>query len=523
MFAKVWIPAWSTGTKKYITNWARIAIPWGTMNYGMWGTPKPGMHVWVAFEAADPQLPVVIGYHPVRDSGGQLEMPPEFDNDNHANKSRESKNRELPPEKYPKINDAWIAKSSKWGQFFLLHDKLKKVVIRGEEKIEIGELAKHNVLLGDLFQEVYNNHTHQNTVPKPGDGEKITDRELSQMVFVVHDKSEQPAQPEIQEIVIKITKAFRAAGGGGNDPIGSITSLAKQLGASDDDIQKAEDQFNKIMDSAAQELADIYKSATGQDLDLSKPWWEIIGDVANALGLDKAVNAILNAIADALKSLLPEDVFNNVMALVNDLIEGDYSAFVSALVDGIMSFLEDFLPDWLVDPMRSLLTGILNMDADAIMGALGDMLGNLIPSDLAQALMSGDWAGVVDGLANVFGDVLGAFVPHGVIDGLAALADFVLTGDFASLVQAGADLLQGAISGVLTGLGIPAPLADAIVGGAVSLLSGGDLGSALGNVVGSALGAMGGDGLAALAGALLGGMSLQNLGVSLDINFNFSF
>ena len=107
MFAKVWIPAWSSEKFKYITKWARIAIPWGTMNYGMWGTPKPGMHVWVAFEAGDPELPVVLAYHPVRD-GESLEMPPEFDNDDYSNKSREKQNRELPPEKYPKINDAWI-------------------------------------------------------------------------------------------------------------------------------------------------------------------------------------------------------------------------------------------------------------------------------------------------------------------------------------------------------------------------------------------------------------------------------
>jgi len=63
-FVKVRILRWCTPEQDFISNWARVVLPFGTYNYGTWATPVVGEKVWVAFEGGDPQRPVVIGYAP---------------------------------------------------------------------------------------------------------------------------------------------------------------------------------------------------------------------------------------------------------------------------------------------------------------------------------------------------------------------------------------------------------------------------------------------------------------------------
>ncbi len=129
MWARVWIPAWSNPVQKYITRWARVAIPWGTMNFGMWGSIHAGEHVWVAFEQADPDRPVIIGFVPMPqkvDEQGTtvVEMPPEFVNDCYTSKAPFTGKRVG-----GQINPAWIAKTP-GGQYFLLHDKTQRAIVR---------------------------------------------------------------------------------------------------------------------------------------------------------------------------------------------------------------------------------------------------------------------------------------------------------------------------------------------------------------------------------------------------------
>ena len=136
MWARVWIPAWSNENLKYITNWARVSVPWGTYNFGTWGSIHAGEHVWVAFEQADPERPVVIGFIPmpqvVNEEGkNAIEMPPELVNDCPYDKAPHTDKRDDPPsEGTQPINSAWIVKTPLEQQFFLLHDKMKKVVLR---------------------------------------------------------------------------------------------------------------------------------------------------------------------------------------------------------------------------------------------------------------------------------------------------------------------------------------------------------------------------------------------------------
>ena len=509
-FVKVRILRWCTPEQDFISNWARVVLPFGTYNYGTWATPVVGEKVWVAFEGGDPQRPVVIGYAPVKHD--PIEMPPEFGNDSPHDKSKPG-DREDPPENYPKPVHAWLAKT-KLGHFFLLHDKLKRVVIRGEEKIEIGELAKHNVLLGDLFQEVYNNHTHQDSVPPPGEGERITDRELSQMVFVVHDKSEQPPQSEIKEIVLKMQKVGEALGGGsggGENAFDVVKDIAEEVGFSDDQIEQAEKIFNDISESVKKGLRDVVKSATGIEIDISRPWDEILRDVAEQLGVDKALNAFLNELGEALKTFLPEEVVDQFLSLLNSCIEGNYARFADQLVEGIVDFLSNYLPEDLQDAVTSFLIAIFHNDPQGLLGALKDLLGNLIPGDLVEALLSGDWAAIAEALAPVLKNLLGQFLPEGVLDGLVDFVNFITTGDFSSLVEAGGEMLKGALASALMGMGIPAPVADGIVDAAVAALSGQDIGSIAEGFISDALESMGIDGLAISAGALLGSFGAEFL------------
>lgn len=421
-FVKVRILRWCTPEQDFISNWARVVLPFGTYNYGTWATPVVGEKVWVAFEGGDPQRPVVIGYAPVKHD--PIEMPPEFGNDSPHDKSKPG-DREDPPENYSKPVHAWLAKT-KLGHFILLHDKIKKEIIRSEGKIELGELAKHNVLLGDLFMQLYNNHTHQDSVPPPGDGEKIIPEEhLSQVVFVIRDLGEQPPSSNSMGMIKQATALMQntqAGGGGGGvqdllgDPQGFLRDIGRELGLDGETIQKAQEILDGFIDGFVDTVHNLAEQAgidipDGLDLQGLFNWFgDTIGQFVGTV-LSEAERIA----EEALGISLPEDLS----------------------LSGLLRWAQENFGEY------------LDAFVDFVVGAIGDYLGIELPSDLSLDGLV-DWVGSnIDGIVSkAFSLALNAIgVPPGVSDAVANIATGLLFGN----PQATLGDLLGAVSSIVPG------------------------------------------------------------------------
>lgn len=331
LWAKVEIPSWSTPTGAYVTNWARVAIPWGTKDFGFWGSLHEGEHVLVAFEEGDPERPWVVGFIPMpQGEDNQVEAPPEWLNDDYSDKTPNTNSppgRENPAKSGPPMNPAVILKSPQWKQYFLLHDKLKKIVFRvasegdhswkanptGEKpEILLGELATHNVLLGDLFMELYNNHRHTDVAQgneesgPPRDEDKIDPEiHLSHVVYVVRDPTDQ-GPPSLAQILEDIgRKIFRNAAGGGKGSLGDIAQQVAQIA----------EEMTKFCSDPAGYVGDLAKRAGVPEpiVDAAK------GIVKNFLG------PFFKTVKDLAKSTVGVDIpdVEDVCGLVNKLKEGD--------------------------------------------------------------------------------------------------------------------------------------------------------------------------------------------------------
>ena len=366
MWAQVHIPAFDTPTSKFVTRWARFTIPWGTFNYGIWGSPHKGEHVLVAFEDGDPERPWIIGYIP-NPQEGFTEMPPEFVNDDYADKTPFEGQRDDPPGEKQPINPAFIAKSRLWQQYFLLHDKLKRVVIRvcdtgggecpnlpGQEKpaIELGELAMHNVLLGDLFMILYNRHRHKYVMPGPflsgppiEEDQIKCEEHLSHVVYVIRDPWDQPPSPRalaMREVGQQLlgSGGGGGAGGGGtggsgeglgetvrnivetatkfcSDPAGCIGDMAKSVGLPGDVIEEGVRLVGNLIGPLFDAAKKIAKSVGYEIPDVKN-----LCDMAQALADGNLGEVLVKAVPMALSAIgIPTTVIDGVISVANGLME----------------------------------------------------------------------------------------------------------------------------------------------------------------------------------------------------------
>lgn len=357
MWARCWIPSWSAGDRKYITRWARVSIPWGSRNYGTWGAPHVGEHVWVAFEEANPERPVVLGYIPMPQGDiNPTEMPPEFVNDDYADKSPHTDQRDEKSTENPPINPAWITKSRDWQMYFLLHDKLKRIVLRaadsgggecenkpGEPKpaIELGELAKHNVLLGDLFMNLYNDHRHryecaelgvQETSPPRGKDCINCEEHLSHVVYVIRDPWDQPPSEQTLRMV-QVGRELMSAGDAAKniadfceDPAGFVCSTACRAGVPESVVEAGAENIRGCcgLVNGALNAANKLASSVGMELPDVEGIGEIIaavsqGDIGAALG-ETAKNVLPMALATV---GIPPVVTKGVLDIAESVMAGE--------------------------------------------------------------------------------------------------------------------------------------------------------------------------------------------------------
>jgi len=402
MWAKVHIPALDSPHAMFITRWARFTVPWGTWDYGIWGSPHKGEHVLVAFEDGDPERPWIIGYIP-NPQEGHAETPPEFTNDDYSDKTPMEGQRDDPPEKNPPINSSFIVKSRQWGQFFLLHDKLKRVVIRvcddggGEcpnppgvptPKIELGELAKHNVLLGDLFMDLYNRHRHKDVEPGGGiSGPPIPEDQikceehLSHVVYVIRDPWDQPPSPRAK-LMNEVGKRLlgRAGGGGGGAGGGGGEGGGEGGGAG----------LGEIVQGIVQAATDFCSDPAG-----------FVGNLARSVGLpgdviEGAVNLLSNFIGplfDAAKNIAKSVGFSipdvkDLCSLAESLAEGNLGEVLVKAVPMALSALG--IPPGIVDAVVATANALLEQEADLgkIAAAVGKAFGAEGLAALAGCLAS---------------------------------------------------------------------------------------------------------------------------------------
>lgn len=379
-------PSDKLGGKDWITTWAEPCMPWGTQWYGAWFSPKPGEKVWILFENGDIHKPIFLGYVPSWNrkepgSPNDWDMPFEFDNEDYLNKSREAPDRELPPQRHPQIYHAGLIKSP-LGQFFLLHDKTKHAVIRGEDKVEIGEGAIHPLILGDRFRPRYNNHTHQDTVPPVEEENRIDDDVLSQYAFIIHDKGEQPP-PRVAVAVAALTQQFvesGGAGGGEQSPqqiAHSLADVAKDMGVDDAEINEFLEQADTII-SAYEDWLGGLEEMSSNLVNQITDW--VVGGIEDLLGIE-----------------IPDALLPDIRTAIGKLLAGD----LDGALDIIKSALGNLATQWVQEQISNFLENTIPQIKGAIAQQaatfLSNLLGTAIPVeavtvcvDAAMALAKGD-------------------------------------------------------------------------------------------------------------------------------------
>jgi len=437
-------PSDKLGGKDWITTWAEPCMPWGTQWCGAWFSPKPGEKVWILFENGDIHKPIFLGYVPSWDrkeagSPNDWDMPFEFDNEDYLNKFREAPDRELPPQKYPKIYHAGLVKSP-LGQFFLLHDKTKHAVIRGEDKVEIGEGAIHPLILGDRFKPRYNNHTHQNTVPPVEEENRIDDYVLSQYAFILHDKGEQPP-PRIAVAIAVLAQQFaESSGGGGGDGgeqspqeiVYSLVDIAEDIGIDTSEVNDFLEQTGTVVSSFEDWLGGLEGKASNL--------------------ADQIINWVVKGLEDLLGIKIPDDLLPDILAAIGKLLQGDPSGALDILrgalgdlVGGATQWVQEQISNFLENTLPQIKGAIAQQAATFLSG----LLGTVVPVgavttciDAAMALAKGD--------ANA---TLSGFMQAAVQMGLSTIpGGQMLAGALASaLTGLGAQALTGAIAGALGG------------------------------------------------------------------------
>lgn len=435
------LPGQKVQGKDWITTWAEPCLPWGTQWYGAWFSPKPGEKVWILFENGDLHKPIWLGYVPSwnrRQAGdpNSWDMPFEFDNDNYLNKFREAPDRELPPESYPEVNQAGLLKSP-LGQFLLLHDKTKHAVLRGEDKVEIGEGAIHPLILGDVFQPRYNNHTHQDTVPPVEEENRIDDQVLSQYAFILHDKGEQPPPRIAVAVAYALQNVAQDSGEGGGaetpeETVQLIASKARALGVDEEEVAQFEE--------TAQQIVDTFKN-----------WLDGIDDIIPNL-IDQAVNWVVQGLENLLGIDIPDELLPAIKSAIGKLLKGDLQGALGDLLGALKDLLGGALA-WVQDQLSNFLENLLPQLKGAIAQAaaqfLSDLLGTVVPVgaisaciDAAMALAKGGTKAALSSFLDAAMQMGLSSIPGGQL--LAGILGSVLSGQ-------GANALTGALAGALGG------------------------------------------------------------------------
>lgn len=253
--------------------------------------------------------------------------------------------------KHPEVNPNVLIKSPQFGQFLALHDKMKKAVLRPEMKLELGELAMHNVLLGDLFTEqCYNPHTHiapcGDPTEPPQDPYLITCDHLSHSIYSIHRHTDQP--------LLEMTNAIIDAA---DKMIGNASDDEKAGYTIQDDGDNVLDRLGKDLENALpkERIEDIKEAGRGifrrikdrlkkgledflgfelPDLSLKGLW-----DMGkNWLG-DKAKELLWKGLETAIGAVVPIEGIKAAVNVAKAIATGDTKGAIAAGLTAAASFI----------------------------------------------------------------------------------------------------------------------------------------------------------------------------------------
>jgi len=435
----------------YVTPWAPVAFPGAGKtlgDYGVMFAPSKGDVCLIVFERGFPHLPYCIGFLPRID-----ETPPEFYNDDYTDKELEgagdAKDRERPAEKYPEVNDAWIAKIAQQ-LYILLHGKTGHVVIDAPDsgdndpKIELGEKASYRVVLETLAKDFFK-HTH------PGTGEpdnlSVDDWEdyVSKLTYTRKDprsieqggsdekKQEHPVSTEeatnnIGSFAKNVCKAITTADDFINDPVGSVIdglegAVSEYAGTMPKvDLESAKDS---AVDAINKIGAEVGKQCTKGILG-----W--IGDTLGPLIGNDASDAISNTVQSAVDSATDHGV-----GLAAKFVNDGYNTLKGWADDaGVTDALDSLDSDVLGAALDEGVSKVKDIANEAIGGVVSDVV-NSVPGlksglDIAKGICSGNLAETAKGLFGML------------IDGLNTATGGALTPFADGIKSVGAGLIDGA-------------------------------------------------------------------------------
>lgn len=167
---KVEYPWFHGNDNKTPSEWARVCTPYASSENGFWFLPDVGNEVLVFFENNDLDNPIIMGalYN-------DKHAPPASGVGNDYNVDNENNL------KYIKTRSGHMIcfDDSSSGAIHIKHSGGSKIILKGNEvtihtsgKINLGEEAMHPLIFGDLFQQIFNAHTH--SIPTGSSGPPAT-------------------------------------------------------------------------------------------------------------------------------------------------------------------------------------------------------------------------------------------------------------------------------------------------------------------------------------------------------------
>ncbi len=155
---KVEYPWFSGESAQLPSEWARICLPYASANSGTWLIPEIGDEVVVMFENGNLDSPIILGaLYSGKNSPPASGKAGDFNSDN-KNNLKFIRTRSGHQICFDDSGQGGISIQDAFGNSIVL--KNGEVVIQSASKISIGEGASHALVLGDLFQQLFNTHTH---------------------------------------------------------------------------------------------------------------------------------------------------------------------------------------------------------------------------------------------------------------------------------------------------------------------------------------------------------------------------